>query len=345
MLSRRYYKNSNLFGNNKISNLINFFIRRVTTQKMRLLLQEIQDSQKKIFYSSKLNGIDYLTYILSKRSLIPYELFPKKDAEEIKYFLKVMILSALLERLNLKDFEGRWEKFEEIRKEVGKNIKFNPFLNQFCLYDFKSVVYPDTGVFPDNLCLSIFRKSNKKVCFDLGAFIGDSAFVISKFFDSSLVYAFEPDPANFTILKKNILLNKLRKRVFPIALGVGLKDGLFFLKKGGESSKILKKGSKDDIKVKVVSIDSFVKKKKIEKVDFIKMDIEGLEFDALKGGVKTLKRDKPDLLIAIYHKGEHFFEIPAWLKEVVPQYNLRFLAMNGASPIIERYIAASIRKI
>ncbi|MEM3394205.1 MAG: FkbM family methyltransferase, partial [Candidatus Methanomethylicia archaeon] len=83
----------------------------------------------------------------------------------------------------------------------------------------------------------------------------------------------------------------------------------------------------------------------IKKVDLIKMDIEGAEFDTLKGAVKTLKRDKPDLLVAIYHKGEHFFEIPGWLKKQVPEYNLRFLAFNEASPIIERFVAASVRRI
>jgi hypothetical protein len=52
-----------------------------------------------------------------------------------------------------------------------------------------------------------------------------------------------------------------------------------------------------------------------------------------------------DLLIATYHKGEHFFEIPGCIKKLVPQYNLRFIAMNGASPVIERYIGASIMRI
>ena len=115
--------------------------------------------------------------------------------------------------------------------------------------------------------------------------------------------------------------------------------------KAGAGSIISKTKTKNQIKVRVIPLDEFVKKEKIKKVDFIKMDIEGAEFDTLKGAVKTLKRDKPDLIITIYHKGEHFFEIPKWLKKQVPEYNLRFLAFSQASPIIERAIAASTEKI
>jgi FkbM family methyltransferase len=176
----------------------------------------------------------------------------------------------------------------------------------------------------------------------LGAFIGDTPYCFVKTFKVDKVYAFEPDPDNFRILKENLRLNKLENAVIPIELGVGKEKGSFYLTKAGAGSAVVERKSKDAVKVKVTTIDEFVEENKIKKVDFIKMDIEGAEFDALKGAVKTIKRDKPDLLIAIYHKGEHFFEIPGWLKKLVPQYNLRFIAMNGASPVIERYIGASI---
>lgn len=132
----------------------------------------------------------------------------------------------------------------------------------------------------------------------------------------------------------------------PIPLASGIKNDYFYLTKAGSVSIISKTKTKNQIKVRVIPIDEFVKKENIKRVDFIKMDIEGAEFDTLKGAVKTLKRDKPDLIITIYHKGEHFFEIPKWLKKQVPEYNLRrFLAFSQASPIIERVIAASTEKI
>jgi len=133
--------------------------------------------------------------------------------------------------------------------------------------------------------------------------------------------------------------------VVPIPLASGIKNDYFYLTKAGGASIISKTKTKNQIKVRVIPLDEFVKKENIKRVDFIKMDIEGAEFDTLKGAVKTLKRDKPDLIITIYHKGEHFFEMPKWLKKQVPEYNLRFLAFSQASPIIERVIAASTEKI
>ena len=131
----------------------------------------------------------------------------------------------------------------------------------------------------------------------------------------------------------------------PVSLVSGIKSDYFYLTKAGAGSIISKTKTKNQIKVRVIPLDEFVKKEKIKRVDFIKMDIEGAEFDTLKGAVKTLKRDKPDLIITIYHKGEHFFEIPKWLKKQVPEYNLRFLAFSQAYRIIERVITASTEKI
>jgi len=45
----------------------------------------------------------------------------------------------------------------------------------------------------------------------------------------------------------------------------------------------------------------------------IKMDIEGAEPDALRGAEATLRRNRPGLAVALYHKPEHLWEIPLWL--------------------------------
>ena len=53
--------------------------------------------------------------------------------------------------------------------------------------------------------------------------------------------------------------------------------------------------------VNVTTIDEFVKSNNIEKVDFIKADIEGAERDMLRGATEVLKKFAPKLAICIYH--------------------------------------------
>lgn len=77
-------------------------------------------------------------------------------------------------------------------------------------------------------------------------------------------------------------------------------------------------------KIKTTTIDEFKKDKNVEKVDFIKMDIEGSELPALKGGEKTFFSDRPQLAISIYHSAEDMVEIPLYLGELLKDQNYSF---------------------
>lgn len=63
---------------------------------------------------------------------------------------------------------------------------------------------------------------------------------------------------------------------------------------------------------------------KLRRVDFIKMDIEGVEKDAIDGAVKIIQEFKPRLAISAYHKPDDFGEIPIKLKSINPSYELYF---------------------
>jgi hypothetical protein len=69
----------------------------------------------------------------------------------------------------------------------------------------------------------------------------------------------------------------------------------------------------------------------LERVDFIKMDIEGGEYDALEGGRETIQRFHPKLAICVYHaratalnfltiEDENIFRIPRLLHDICPDY-------------------------
>ncbi|MEM7647144.1 MAG: FkbM family methyltransferase [Pseudomonadota bacterium] len=120
------------------------------------------------------------------------------------------------------------------------------------------------------------------------------------------VHSFEPIPANFKRLKNHIKLNHLESVVH--ANNVGLWDQNEVLDFGiseetANNFGTFSVGSKDNLvnqlQCQVIKIDDYVSEKKVSKVDFLKMDVEGAELKALIGAQRTLERDRPTLLIEI----------------------------------------------
>lgn len=64
------------------------------------------------------------------------------------------------------------------------------------------------------------------------------------------------------------------------------------------------------------TIDQLVSEQQIDRVDFIKMDIEGAELNALKGAEAVIRKFKPTLAIALYHRVEDFYQIPGWINNL-----------------------------
>jgi hypothetical protein len=72
--------------------------------------------------------------------------------------------------------------------------------------------------------------------------------------------------------------------------------------------------------VQQVTIDSFANERNLQKVDFIKMDIEGMERNALRGATEILKKYKPRLAICTYHRPDDPVEIRKIISEARPDY-------------------------
>jgi FkbM family methyltransferase len=118
------------------------------------------------------------------------------------------------------------------------------------------------------------------------------------------IFAFEPDPTAYGQLVKNIKLNKLSN---IIALNKGLWNtntnlNLYeqFLD-GGDSSFFYLENNRKSSEVPVMRLDSEIKKWDLDKIDFIKMDIEGSEIEAIMGCEVILKKYPVNLAIASYH--------------------------------------------
>ncbi|MBO4355915.1 MAG: FkbM family methyltransferase [Clostridia bacterium] len=61
------------------------------------------------------------------------------------------------------------------------------------------------------------------------------------------------------------------------------------------------------------------------KIDFIKYDIEGSERSALIGAKKLIKRDRPDMVVSLYHRSSDLFELPLLINEICSDYKLSLM--------------------
>lgn len=178
--------------------------------------------------------------------------------------------------------------------------------------DVLSRTYRSLQYFPTD----IFRFSEEEIFIDGGAFDGDT---INNFIQVTkgrfkYIYGFEPDCRNYSKLVHNHQDEKIK--LFNMGLYSNTHDITFSSGKGG-SSMITESG---ETSIKACSFDDLTVPD--EKVTFVKMDIEGSELHALHGMEKTICRYKPKLAICIYHKFEDLWEIPLFIKRLVPEYKL-----------------------
>ena len=127
-----------------------------------------------------------------------------------------------------------------------------------------------------------------------------------------------------------ILNNKLD--IIPLALGDSIKKIKFCINKthlgGSFAEEITGKKCPENSPnwesriVDVTTMDKFCEERNVLP-DFIKMDIEGAELAALKGGIKTITKCRPQLAISIYHSSEDFINIPLYLKDNLKNYAFR----------------------
>lgn len=155
------------------------------------------------------------------------------------------------------------------------------------------------------------------IVIDVGSFIGAYALKASKYVgERGIVVAVEPHPKNYELLKYNVELNKARK---VICLNLALMSyrgtvRLYYPRESSEYSSIVFPAD-SYVDVKCETLDNLVKKLRLKRVDFVKMDVEGVELEVLKGGEETLETYKPKLSIAAYHMPSQPEEIQKFLSE------------------------------
>jgi FkbM family methyltransferase len=131
------------------------------------------------------------------------------------------------------------------------------------------------------------------VALDIGANVGWYTLMMSrKVGESGKVLAVEPNPTNYAILCRNIRDNKL-ENVIALQVALSDKDGYARMSMSSNpTAHSLSYKTPDQTKtelVKIMRLDTLVEKQEINKVDFIKIDVEGAEKRLLEGASNTLK--------------------------------------------------------
>lgn len=144
-----------------------------------------------------------------------------------------------------------------------------------------------------NLLPQIFNYINYgDVVIDCGAFIGDHTVAYAKRVgETGTVFAFEPSLEAYECLKHNA---KSEERVIIYNGGLGSHHHKAIINNVADNSGMNYLTDGDE-GVQILTIDSL----NLSKLDFIKIDCEGYELEVLKGGVETIKRLKPKMLIEI----------------------------------------------
>ncbi len=149
----------------------------------------------------------------------------------------------------------------------------------------------------DDFVKNIVKSGDKII--DVGAHWGVFSVLFGKLVgEYGKVYAFEASRKNFKILKKNICINKLSQTVKPYNLAIGNEEKKVNLAIADTSSghnSIYDKHLKGIKKYETISqttIDKFTEENSIKSIDLLKIDVEGYEYNVLKGAEETIKRSK-----------------------------------------------------
>ena len=161
---------------------------------------------------------------------------------------------------------------------------------------------------------------------DCGAHVGVfTRYALSR--GAGRVIAIEPEPTNTAVLEENFAAEIASGRVTLIKAGVWDRKDVITLSDSEDNSARHSfvsdaPGRSKEQSIPVLPLDDIVAQLPLDRVDFIKMDIEGAERRALAGARQIIARFKPKMAICTYHLRDDTTAIPAVVRNAQPQYQL-----------------------
>lgn len=249
------------------------------------------------------SGFKYVQHILKY----------KWDKELFKNQLLMISPNFDLFRKNTKNIQKVYNMLED--KESRSTLKD---ILKFVLMD-NHINLINLPIREQYFAYDIFKHSEDEVFFDCGA---HSGYVMDVFLQKNNMcfqkyICYEPDPINVEeiVQKKSGYSKEIANKIeiHNVALSDG-KEKVYLKNFNHMNSVIVSDG---DIEADTILLDEHIDK---FVPTFIKIDVEGFEMKLLAGAMQMIKRYQPIVAVAIYHKESDLWQIPFFLKRILPNH-------------------------
>ncbi len=266
-------------------------------------LNELKEEIGKLFILIAVYDME--GYFAVRQQLLDFG-FENNDLKNSRMMSERLPIAYLEE--NLENYRRAYSLLED---DFSKDVYLNKIKKVYLHSSISDVVSEEQEEYFDKEVLL----TDEEVFVDCGGYDGDTAL---KFIDKvngrfKKIIIFEPDESKVNLLREN-----LKGYDYDFyQYGVWSRNTVLkFDARIGLGSCISEEGK---VEIEVRALDDMIRD---DIPTYIKMDIEGSEIEALKGGRQIIQKYKPKLAVCIYHNPQDLFEIPIMLKEMCGDYKL-----------------------
>ncbi|MFT3702978.1 MAG: FkbM family methyltransferase [Agriterribacter sp.] len=191
------------------------------------------------------------------------------------------------------------KKYRRYNRTTSSAPADNPIAYRLLLNNITTTIHLRTYAGDIEIFYEIFWKrvyahlllstKNFQTIVDLGANIGMATLLYALEFPTAQVYALEPDAENFELLTANLADEVLTGRVIPVRAAISNQNGKASIQKANKAyNSTISAESSPGMEVRTITMSSFVRDMMINRIDLLKIDIEGWEEQLFLGEIEWL---------------------------------------------------------
>jgi FkbM family methyltransferase len=236
----------------------------------------------------------------------------------------------LLDEQTIKKREMEWPIYDgdPIEMRHGFSLRLRPK----CEYSRRRFVYRIAEPQEIDFLISRFPNDQKQnwICIDAGANVGYWSKILAEVIGVGKVFSFEPEPETFKLLEANLGKNE-NAELLQLALSSNCGTLRLYVdpRDTGDSTPLCIDG-RMFFEVPALSLDEFVSRNNLKRLDFVKVDIQGGEVDFFKGAQQAIDRMRPILLVEVM--SDVYDDIGRFVAEFAQKNNYSICIISEAGP-------------